>query len=675
MEVCRVGPRSGRRRDPHGARRELLSKPPTQDGPHRFAPDRAGPDRPGSGARVGLGLALVGGWLLQDLAVVLTSGRPQDAWILAPHSLLALGGGALFGLFAVRRPVVPLALVATGAWAALPRLIDHRFSHVGAWLPRALFLLVLAWILASWIGRRSIGRMHAGVILGVLGAALMAWLRETTKAPHVPLTICAAAALPVGLALRGRLRAGTELALCAVAAWFVVPPALAALRTERPDLPAVTTPSRPDAPDLLLVVLDTVRADRLGCYGYELPTTPNIDRWVAEHFTLYSNGRATSSWTLPSHASLFTGLLPAEHGATHPGLHAHPVKEGTPTLAQHLRDVGYRTGGIFANNVYLRPRFNLDVGYEHFDDRKASMYGDYLALAQLLGASPRVGHVGYRDGGVITDLALEWLDEDRDEPWFLTLNYMEVHVPNIPPPPYDAAFGRPRPVDVLRPGDGFRSLQYDRELLHLDAHIDRLLRGLEERGLFEDTAIVITADHGEALGDHDFDLHGWTLYEALVRVPLLVKPAGGRSVERVDDNLTSSDVFRLCLELVGADETGPPVPDDPPTAEWYVIDEGIGEVFQDRYPDRDLAQDLLSWVDGRRKTIISTAGEVEVYDLDADPNELEALELTDAERQAAIDRARTWWDGHQVVAPPPAHATREELDRLRHMGYLGEDEE
>ena len=653
------------------------------------------PDRspPTLGVRCAVGVAVVLGWLLQDLAVVAVAGRPQDTLLLGWHSLLALGLGALLGALTGLPRFVPGALLVTTVWSLLPKLLSSRFSHVGAWRPRVLLLVLVVIAVSLWIGRYRIGRVRLAFLLGILAAALVAWLRDTPRAPHGVLTACAALALPLGF-LGTFLRPLVEVLLFAAATFMVAREIPAALRTERPDVRKASVPGPREAPNLVLIVLDTVRADRLGCYGYTRPTTPLLDRWVADHFTLYSNARATSSWTLPSHGSLFTGLQPAEHGATHSGLHAHPIRSDVPTLAEHLYATGYRTGGVFANNVYLRPRFELDRGFEHFDDRKASMFGNYLPLAQLLGASLRTGRMGYRDGEVITRLGLEWidsllvpveiLDEEEEEvidviyvhenPFFLALNYMEVHGPNMPPPPFDEAFGPERPLDPIRPGPEFQSLNYDRELLHLDSVLHDLLQGLVERELFHDTAIIITSDHGEALGDHGFYMHGWTLYDELVRVPLLVKPAGEREVARVDDNINSAGTFLLALEQVGLPSAAPPQAEDPPTSEWYVIPEGIGEAFKAEHPDRDLTADLLAWVDGRRKWIVSSKGLVETYDLEADPRELEPLPVSEAEREAALERARSWWDAHDVVAPPPASATALELERLRHMGYIGDDE-
>jgi arylsulfatase A-like enzyme len=617
------------------------------------------------------------GWLVQDAAVVALSGRPQNLLELAPHSLGALVAGGLFGLLvARRRAVLGAALGATAVWSALPRLTDVPFSHIEAWLPRALFLLVTAYALALALGRGRLGRARTGFLLGILGAALLGWLREGRVGPHEPLTWAAAGAVPVALLPRAGLRWSVHAVLAAAVAWTVVPKTLESLAPSRPDLAPSTAAAPPGSPNLLLVILDTVRADRLAPYGYERTTTPGLDRLVDGHFTIYDSARSTSSWTLPSHASLFTGLLPAEHGATHSGLHAHPIKEGTPTLAQHLYEAGYQTGGIFANNVYLRPRFGLDVGFERFDDRLAGLMGNYLPLGQLLGARPRIGRLGYRGGDVISALALDWLDERRtDQPFFLALNYMDAHAPHIPPAPFDTAFDDEVPNDPLSPGPELLSLLYDRELLHLDSHLVELLEELRERGLFESTVVIVTSDHGEGLGDHEFDFHGWVLYEALVRVPLYVKPAGSRTASRSSEIVNGTDVYRKCFELVGLEPPPAPERDDPPQAEWYVIPDGVGGPFVEQHPDRDLTQDLLAWVDGSRKMIVSNKGPVEAYDLVLDPQELSPLELTPQEEAAARARAAAWWAAYDVVAPPAAVLNEDALERMRKLGYIDDEDQ
>jgi arylsulfatase len=427
----------------------------------------------------------------------------------------------------------------------------------------------------------------------------------------------------------------------------------------------------------VLIVLDTVRADHLAPYGYARATTPSLDRRVREEFTLYENARSTSSWTLPSHASLFTGLLPAQHGAAPPGRHAQGVREDAPMLAEVLREGGWRTAAVFSNSVYLRARkpgrasyaFGMERGFEHFDDRLDGSIGGYLPLAQLLGGDLRKGHLHYRDAERITDLALAWLDRRGEGPFFLALNYMDAHAPNMPPPPFDRAFGGPVARDLLAPGAELQVLQYDRELAYLDLHLERLLSGLEQRGLYDRTALIVTSDHGEALGDHGFLYHGWVLYDALVRVPLYVKPAGGRTEERSSADKSGADVFRIALALAGLPA---PAPADSaaPAAELYVNPKGVGGM--EARTGRDLERNLVCWKDGPFKTIVGSNGEVEVYDVAADPRELAPLALSEGQRELALERARAWWRAWPVELGRAAELGADELERMRELGYAGE---
>ncbi len=623
-----------------------------------------------------LGAAVPLGWVLHDLGTCLASGRPALALAVLPTSMLAVLIGALFGWAASRRAFLFLAALVTGVWAVLPRFLDATFTAAQSWLPRALFLMVVAFAVGAAWGRRRPGAARVGLALAVLACAAIAEHLSERHAPCWPVVIGALVALPAGFLTSAPLRAAaTVLALLGPLAW-ILHDEWSQLSPSRPDLPPPPVALEPgSAPNLVFVILDTVRADHLGSYGYARATTPLLDRWVAEHFSVHTSARSTSSWTLPSHASLFTGLMPAQHGSTLPGRYAQALHPEATTLAEHMRGAGYRTAGIFANNVYLRPRFGMDRGFEHFDDRLAGTLHTYLTLSQLLGFDQRAGHLVYRDGRQITDLAIDWLDgERRDEPFLLVLNYMDAHAPNMPPPPHDRAFEDTHPKDPLtgRALD-LQGLMYDRELTYLDTHLDRLLSALKERGHFDDSVVIITSDHGEAIGDHGFEFHGWTLYEALVRVPLYVKPAGGRGAETSDVPINGAEVHHLALDLVGlgSAESQPSEVD----GEWYVCIPGIGS-WDEIYDHRDLTVDFVSWLDGTRKTIVSSKLDVEVYDLAADPFEERPLELSAEQVEADQRRALDWWESHPVekVSEPGEEIDAETLERMRALGYVGDED-
>ena len=613
-------------------------------------------------------MALPLGWVLHDAAVYATSGRPAQVLELLPASAAIVVAGALLGWLGQRAVLAVAALVFSAALCAALHLGGLTESTAGTWFPRAVLLLVAAFAALRAAGAAGVplpGRVRTGLLLGVLACVALVEWRGLPRGIEWPVLLGAA-----GVFLSGYLRSGTlrvsatavvVLAVLLGSAGRVVPSAL----TSRADLPPPEA-APPTGPDLLLVVLDTVRADRLAPYGYERETTPALDRWVDEHFTRYASSRSTSSWTLPSHASLFTGLLPGQHGAVFAGKLGRPLPDGTPTLAGRLRDDGYWTAGIVSNTAYLRDyQYRMGRGFQHYDDRVAGTVRSYIPLAQLAGADPRPGHLGYRDARVITDLALEWLDRrDDGRPFFLFLNYMDAHEPNLPPRGLDRVFEDRRPPDRLRPPEDMRSLLYDRDLRYMDEHVDRLLQGLADRGRFDDTVIVVTSDHGESLGDHGIPGHGWVLYESVVHVPLYLKPAGGRAVDVVHDDITSADVFHVMLNLLGRGvlrAAGFPGL----VAELYVHPseqprESVGS------PE---GAALLAWKDGAIKWIVSSAGQVEAYDLMVDPDELRPLQVPPGTAAEALRRAREWWLAHPAGDARTIEREERDAEHLKVLGY------
>ena len=681
-------PRSADRHASGGGGRGAAGRPEVPDA---SGPGRSRPGRAVRGALLGGAVAL--GWIQHDLVTFLTSGEPRLALEILPGSLALVLAVALLGLVLALGPraLLPALLAAAAAGAALPPLLDLSLPYARLWLPRALLLgtaLALgAWLLAGRLGR---GLVVLGLVAGVLGSALHglwihAWMHGSTQA-------AAGAALALGaLALR------TERQRSLAALVLVLAPIALVARHERPspfgeraDLPPPSAPAR-ELPSLLLVVLDTVRADRLEAYGYGRATMPGLAAFAAEHCVRYDDARSTTSWTLPSHASLFTGLLPGEHGATHPRgsgppvYPGHPLRDDVPTLAEVLREEGYRTGAVIANSFALRHALGLDRGFERYDDRPGAGVAGYMALVQLVGHRVRVGHELSRDARTITDRALSWIDDlDGERPFFLFLNYLDAHWPYLPPPPYDRAFGDEQPADPLAPGAELHSLLYDRELLWLDSQLTRLFDGLRARGLLERSVVIVTSDHGESFGERGFWKHDWTLYEETIRVPLFVKPVGPRPAASLADPVTGADVPRMALEALGLPATlGSPVPGV--VAEWYHMDgAGVRAVSpggDSPPPPPELVarmaeerRDLLAWIEDGRKVVVSSAGEVEVYDLARDPGELTPLPLLEEERAAWLARAREWWASHPPLGEAPDVAP-EELDAWRaqgrDLGYAG----
>lgn len=336
-------------------------------------------------------------------------------------------------------------------------------------------------------------------------------------------------------------------------------------------------------PNVVLVVVDTLRADHVGAYGYARPTTPAVDRLAAEGLR-FEHARANASWTLPSHGSLFTGLLPSEHGAHA----AHPtLGDGPATLAQAFDERGYRTVGLSAN-AWVSAGTGLDRGFERFHFLGADGISSQLLLPLVFSAPEDLG------GRSITDHAVQAIaDAARaDEPLFLFANYLEAHEPlgTIPEParsrfseqPVDPGAGRrwvrELPLfwcaceadrDPLRCEDGlFRAPaprvrqtidQYDAGVAYVDARIGELRAALERVGQLDNTVFVVTSDHGEHLGEDGRLGHMVWLTEPLLRVPLVVRypPALTPGVEREPIDLAHLHDWLLALTA------GTPLPPPP----------------------------------------------------------------------------------------------------------------
>jgi arylsulfatase A-like enzyme len=420
-----------------------------------------------------------------------------------------------------------------------------------------------------------------------------------------------------------------------------------------------------ERPHVLLITLDTTRADHLGMYGYERPTSPNLDA-LARESVLYTRAKATSSWTLPSHGSLFTGLFPKSHGADRGAgasisvsdllelesrlAPARSLSEGVPTLAWILREAGYTTGAV-VGGPYLKRPFGLDRGFDFYDD------GGVI-------------DVQGRRAGPLTDAAIAWLQGLEEGPFFLFLNYFDPHKPYSAPDPYRTAFlpaGAEVPAEPHAPR--VAAALYDGEILYMDDQIGRLLRWLRERGLYESTLIVVTGDHGELLGEWGADGHGVGLFEPLLAVPLLVRYPNLDVAPRRDDSPTSLvDVLPLVLMRLGL-----PVP----------------ETVQGRVPGRESDRALLAELQpmhpqnperralylGRYKLLWDSGGRRELFDLETDPGEREDLAVR---RPELADRLQTellrLWSGLPTPsAAPPAEldpATRRVLEEL---GYLDQE--
>jgi len=274
--------------------------------------------------------------------------------------------------------------------------------------------------------------------------------------------------------------------------------------------------------DVLVITLDTVRADHLGCYGHETAETPILDG-LAARGVRFADAVTPVPITLPAHASIFTGLLPPTHAVRLNG--AHRLDPDATTLAELLGEAGYATGAVIAASVLESSR-GLAQGFDHYDD------------------AIRGRRSAERPASEVTDRALAWVRQRNPErPYFLWAHYFDAHDPYTPP---------------ARFGARFPDAPYDGEIAYVDAEIGRLLAGIEALGRDRAPLIVVIADHGEGLGEHGERTHAHLIYESTVHVPFILVPGDRITRARVvDDRVVSAvDVTPTILDLVGIASPG-----------------------------------------------------------------------------------------------------------------------
>jgi len=270
---------------------------------------------------------------------------------------------------------------------------------------------------------------------------------------------------------------------------------------------------------VVIVTIDTLRADHLGCYGDPAAETPHLDAF-GDSGCLFEHCYCPVPLTLPSHCTIMTGLYPYKLNVRENGIHC--LAEEYVTLAELFQEEGYDTAAVIGAFV-LDKRFGLDQGFE--------FYQDEMVDADT-GRRAAIGGFSERQGKEVTDQAVRWLGKrKKDAPFFLWVHYYDPHAVYMPPPPYD---------------ERFQISPYDGEIAYTDACFGRLLKELPE-----DTLVVVVSDHGEALGEHEEATHGLFVYDACVRVPLLVAGPGVPQGRVVQENVRTADIFPTVCELVG----------------------------------------------------------------------------------------------------------------------------
>ena len=387
--------------------------------------------------------------------------------------------------------------------------------------------------------------------------------------------------------------------------------------------------------------MDTCRADHLSCYGRFRRTTPNIDA-VANEGILFSNVITPFPITLPAHSSMLTGTIPPYHGV-HGNLN-YRLAEDNVTLAEQLREVGYRTAAVVGSFI-LDARFGLNQGFDTYDDEIDS------------DLTTKGGHPERR-GDEVTNVAIAWLEEHASAPFFLFVHYYDPHHPYRPPGEY---------------GSIFADKPYVGEIAYTDHCVAQVLDKLKSLGLYDSSLVIITGDHGEGLGDHGELLHGYFIYHATTKVPLIVKPPGQNEARRIDDTVSLVDIVPTVLTCVGL-----PVPSElagKDLSRFFAENTDVGEeryLYSESMTATKYGCSSLLGVQTDRWKYIQTT-KPELYDLKLDPGEENNLAKQEPEkargfeerlRQILKDHLRAELDESKLDLAP------EELAKLSALGYL-----
>lgn len=420
-------------------------------------------------------------------------------------------------------------------------------------------------------------------------------------------------------------------------------------------------------PNVLVILVDALRADHLGIGGYALPTSPAIDQ-LAEEGVTFTSAFAHSTWTKPSIATLFTSLYPGQHGIDRVGIQegdsyrTDVLYEGYDTLAERFQAAGYSTIGVL-NQVHLQSRFGFAQGFDHFE------------AVRGLGA------------GKLNQKLLKQLEGAKTAPFFAYLHYLDVHWPYTKRlEGKQGAFGPLRmtsepPQRGNRVADWIETLEsesdldalvarYDQEVAFVDSAIDDLMRALQAMGLYENTIVVVTSDHGEGFLEHDKLLHSFAPYDEVLRVPLVFRlPESRRTpIPKVDAPAGLVDLMPTLLELANL----PPVPQ---AQGQSLVPLMLGEPAAERWIFAESA-DAVAVRSNTHKLIRFHDGHLEFYDLGTDPEEQtprttacvdlcgQMAEQLVGHQRAMSELRQSGQDGETAILD------EDELEELRSLGYL-----
>ena len=416
--------------------------------------------------------------------------------------------------------------------------------------------------------------------------------------------------------------------------------------------------------NVLIILMDTVRADHLSCYGYERNTTPFIDS-LASSGTMARRCQGQASWTLPTMTSILSGRTTVEHGAGRRNGIFYGVAPELPWLPHTFYSEGYRTAAFF-NVMFMNEDFGFHRGFQHFDCQGVAS-GNSLRKAE-----PTVNDF------------LGWLDSsDGSKPFFATVHFYDPHIPYDPPAPYDTLYTDPfyqgdyreewgtdvtemmavNSGEVVPSPEDIHNLEalYDGEITYTDAQIGRLLRELRARGLAENTIVVLVGDHGEEFLEHNGIEHGRTLYQELTHVPLIISGPGFSAGRIIEQPVAQYDIAPTIAAAAGLE---------------YPAGEHSVNLTDTEIPLRDIGAsgvlwrtegDLVSIVNGDSKLIWSVEDDsAQSFDLGIDPGENSPVEpFTEL-----FEAAGYYWSTPPEANPSEVNYSETAARELRNLGYI-----
>jgi len=605
-------------------------------------------------------------------------------------------GGALVGLG--EAVVVAAVSDATEYWVFLFGAVSYgSFGAVmgGGWA-------VAASILPLGRGEATVLGTSAGLVVALLGIVVARFrIIRDAFGESLPIASTAGIAVHVGLvvgalvaflvvrpllagsaAKRGALKAGFRLAVASVVVAVLVSSGLSAVAGSSHAMPEHVDGSA-KGPNTILIIADTTRADHTGPYGAKNVSTPALDS-LASDGVVFERAFSQSSWTRPSIATILTSLYPASHKVMYK---TDLLPDQVTTLAEAMKAAGYATAG-FVTNINVAPSFNFQQGFDSYrylapdyffgasdSASKLSLYSGMRLIRERFLSDKKWVSNYYQDGETVDETTLPWMDANVGNSFFTLIHFMDPHDPYFEIPYNGKAVAR---VETPHPaGDRSEELRalYLSNIAYLDEFLGKLFERLKKDGLYDDTLIVFTADHGEEFYEHEGWWHGTTLYEEQIHVPLIVKlPANARAGSRVRDMAGLVDVMPTILAAAGV--AVPPAAQgrdlfssQPPTA-LYAEEDHEGNVLESV---RTSDWKLIQANEGNPRGLEP----LELYYLTDDPGEKRNLASSRTDQLASLTaELRRLREAAKSSAVAAKHGELDDAEkaRLKMLGYIDENE-